>query len=119
NHGRSRQSRNELRDGMVGHRIEANPHQCDLCRRLCDGHVYLLPCPDGVLLSNCFWSKFGMGIFGNSGAALGGAAESTIVGVTITISSELVLLIDRDRNSCPRMGISPIPGTLENCAVTL
>jgi len=28
------------------------------------------------------------------------------------INSVLVLLIDRDRNSCPKIGMSPMPGTL-------
>ncbi len=70
-------------------------------------------------MSNCFCSSGVIGILGISGAAVGVAAGSTMVGVTITISSEFVLFTDLDRNSCHKIGISPMPGTLENCAVVL
>src|SRR6516165_6902583 len=42
---------------------------------------------------------------------------STMVGVTSTISSLLVRLMLRDLNSSPRIGMSPIPGTLLSCTV--
>src|SRR6266403_2185093 len=75
--------------------------------------------PCGVFVSNCFWSNGAIGILGDSGPADGAAAGSTMVGVTITINSEFVLFTDLDRNSCPKIGRSPMPGTLANCAVVL
>ena len=58
-----------------------------------------------------------MGILGISASGVVAAAGSTMVGVTMTISSEFVLLIDRDLKNSPKTGRSPIPGSLENCAV--
>src|SRR5712672_622186 len=82
-------------------------------------HVHLLPNPCGVSVSNRFCSSSGTGILGNSGTPVGDPAGSTIVGVTITTSSEFDLLTDRERKSWPITGRSPIPGTLENCDVVL
>ncbi len=62
-------------------------------------HVHLLPNPCGVSVSNRFCSSSGTGILGNSGAPVGNPAGSTIVGVTITTSSEFDLLTDRERKS--------------------
>ena len=45
------------------------------------------------------------------------AAMSTIEGVTITKSSVSDLSTPLDLNNNPRMGISPMPGILLNCAV--
>ena len=47
-------------------------------------------------MSNCFWSNGAIGILGTSGAGVGAAAGSTMVGVTITTSSEFVLSTDLD-----------------------
>src|SRR2546426_1656692 len=116
---RSGHACHELRQGLVRRKIEADRHRCDSGRPFNRGHVHLLPGPCGGFVSNCFWSSGAIGILGNSGAAVGAAAGSTMVGVTITTSSEFVLFTDRERKSCPKIGRSPIPGTLENCAVVL
>src|SRR6266849_6166140 len=108
-----------MRQGLVRCRVEADRHYRNPGRLFGRSHVQLLPSPCGVFVSNSFWSSGAIGILGNSGAAIGVAAGSTMVGVTITMSSEFVLLTDLDRNSCPKIGRSPIPGTLENCDVVL
>src|SRR5262245_31327323 len=57
---------------------------------------------------------------GNSGCFWGGVAwltGSTIVGVTNTSNSVSALLMLCERKSCPRIGMSPIPGILLICAV--
>src|SRR5258706_15989368 len=81
--------------------------------------IQFAPVPAGIVVSNCFCSSGLSGALGSSGTVVGAAAGSTMYGVTITISSEFVRFTDLDRNSCPNIGISPIPGTLENCAVVL
>src|SRR5258706_7573735 len=72
----------------------------------------------GTVLSKSFCSSNDIGILGISGGPVM-VKGSTMVGVTITISSELVLLIERERNRFPRIGMSPNPGTLDICAVVL
>src|SRR4029077_17284066 len=120
-HRRSRHRLHEMGQSTVRHWINTNRSYGDTCCvsscpyvHLCSH--YLLP-PDGIFESNVFGSKDGMGALGNSGVALSPDAGSMIEGVTITTNSELVLLMDLERNSSPRTGISPMPGTLEYWAV--
>src|SRR5258705_11888102 len=98
----------EMRGGLIGCGGDADRHYRDSRWFFSAGHIHLLPLPDGTLLSNCFFSNGAIGIFGNSGPAVCAAAGSTMVGVTITMSSEFVLFTVLERKSCPMIGRSPI-----------
>src|SRR5260370_32107323 len=80
----------------------------------CGGFACLLP---GACSSNLLMSRNGTGTFGAAGIGVSTCTGSTMCGVTNTSSSVLFLLIDLERNSCPSIGISPMPGTLLNCVV--
>src|SRR5215471_3038407 len=82
--------------GIKSHRTYRNP-----CCLSCSSHIHLcshysLP-PEGIFGSNCLLSKGLTGILGISAGAACPDAGSTIRGVTITISSELVLFILLER----------------------
>src|SRR2546430_5664416 len=70
---------------------------------------FLLP---GKVSSNLGRSRNGTGNWGLAGAGAATRTGSTMWGVTSTNNSVLVRLMDFDRNNCPNIGISPIPGTL-------
>src|SRR5437867_6897751 len=111
---RSRHARHEIRDRFVGRRIDADTYDGDSSRPVNSIHVHLLPGLPGTPVSNCFGSNGAIGIWGSTGPGVSAATGSTIVGVTITSSSELSVLMALERNSCPRIGMSPIPRTLAN-----
>ena len=68
----------------------------------------------GTDLSNDGVSRNGIGFAGCAGAVRGALRGSTIWGVTMTINSVLLRLIDLDVNSLPRIGMSAMPGILFN-----
>src|SRR5256885_3689120 len=70
---------------------------------------FLLP---GKVSSNLGRSRNGTGNWGLAGTGAATRTGSTMWGVTRTNNSVLVRLTDFDRNNCPNIGISPIPGTL-------
>src|SRR5208337_5232938 len=85
------------------------PHLC-ISADDCPGVMLLAP---GNPLSNSDGRRNGTGHVGIAGRSLVGVSSgSTIVGVTMTISSVTEWFRFLERNSCPRMGISPIPGIL-------
>ena len=96
---RSRYRRHEIRDRLVSRRIEADSYDSDSGRHVNLVHVHLLPDAPGTPLSNCPGSSGAIGIRGSSGSGAGSAIGSTMVGVTITSSSEFRAFIDLDRKS--------------------
>src|SRR5579885_2073843 len=78
------------------------------------GGVGLLFCGTeaGRPLSNLGTSRNLIGAAGGSADAVFVCTGSTIRGVTKTMSSLLLRLIERERKRLPRTGISPMPGIL-------
>src|SRR5438552_18140968 len=106
--------RHKMRKRPIGRTIKTCGDHCNPDRGFGGTHGCLVPSFGEVGLSNFFGSSSGTGILGTSVTA-DVVKGSTMVVVTSTISSEIVLIIERDRNGCHRIGIASSPGTWEWC----